>query len=272
MAAYEKAIQTGVRRGRRRARPRARRWPSSARRRTRLVVALEETLRLSEERYRAGIDGYLGVLVAQQALFARAAGERPAPPGRAGQPDRPLQGARRRGLSGGCGADSARSRPPPGERGPVSRRRDRDGAGGRRGGRGRSPCRGGVAGAGRSGGRGRKTCRGGAAGAGHSCGRRRAGRSGAGRRSDGRGLRRATGSRSGSSGSRPGNGRTSRPGGRTPSRPRSAAGARGRRTGGRRSRCRGGRRRCRRPRPGSGRCGARGGEGGSTRGRRRRPF
>jgi len=34
-----------------------------------LVFALEETLRLSEERYRAGIDGYLGVLVAQQALF-----------------------------------------------------------------------------------------------------------------------------------------------------------------------------------------------------------
>ncbi len=34
-----------------------------------LLVALEETLRLSEERYRAGIDGYLGVLVAQQTLF-----------------------------------------------------------------------------------------------------------------------------------------------------------------------------------------------------------
>jgi len=34
-----------------------------------LVIALEETLRLSDERYRAGIDGYLGVLVAQQALF-----------------------------------------------------------------------------------------------------------------------------------------------------------------------------------------------------------
>jgi len=35
----------------------------------RLIGALEETLRLSEARYRAGIDGYLGVLVAQQALF-----------------------------------------------------------------------------------------------------------------------------------------------------------------------------------------------------------
>ncbi len=35
-----------------------------------LVTALEETYRLSEARYKAGIDGYLGVLVAQQALFA----------------------------------------------------------------------------------------------------------------------------------------------------------------------------------------------------------
>ena len=34
-----------------------------------LVAALEETLRLSEERFRAGIDSYLGVLVAQQALY-----------------------------------------------------------------------------------------------------------------------------------------------------------------------------------------------------------
>ena len=34
-----------------------------------LVVALEETLRLSEQRFRSGIDGYLGVLVAQQALY-----------------------------------------------------------------------------------------------------------------------------------------------------------------------------------------------------------
>jgi multidrug efflux system outer membrane protein len=34
-----------------------------------LVVALDETLRLSDARYQAGIDGYLGVLVAQQALF-----------------------------------------------------------------------------------------------------------------------------------------------------------------------------------------------------------
>ena len=35
----------------------------------RLLIALEQTLRLSEERYRAGIDGYLGVLVAQRSLF-----------------------------------------------------------------------------------------------------------------------------------------------------------------------------------------------------------
>ncbi len=35
-----------------------------------LVQALEETFRLYEARYRAGLDGYLGVLVAQQALFS----------------------------------------------------------------------------------------------------------------------------------------------------------------------------------------------------------
>lgn len=35
-----------------------------------LVTALEETYKLSEARYKAGIDGYLGVLVAQRALFA----------------------------------------------------------------------------------------------------------------------------------------------------------------------------------------------------------
>ena len=35
----------------------------------RLVASLEETLRLSEARYRAGLDGYLGVLVAQRSLF-----------------------------------------------------------------------------------------------------------------------------------------------------------------------------------------------------------
>ncbi len=35
-----------------------------------LVKALEETYRLSEARYKAGIDGYLGVLVAQRALFS----------------------------------------------------------------------------------------------------------------------------------------------------------------------------------------------------------
>ncbi len=34
-----------------------------------LVKALEETYRLSDARYRAGIDSYLGVLVAQRALF-----------------------------------------------------------------------------------------------------------------------------------------------------------------------------------------------------------
>lgn len=36
----------------------------------RLVVALEDTLRLSDARYKAGLDGYLGVLVAQRSLFA----------------------------------------------------------------------------------------------------------------------------------------------------------------------------------------------------------
>lgn len=36
----------------------------------RLLVSLETTLRLSEARYRAGIDGYLGVLVAQRALYS----------------------------------------------------------------------------------------------------------------------------------------------------------------------------------------------------------
>jgi multidrug efflux system outer membrane protein len=35
-----------------------------------LVQALEETYRLSQARYKVGIDGYLGVLVAQRALFA----------------------------------------------------------------------------------------------------------------------------------------------------------------------------------------------------------
>ena len=35
-----------------------------------LVRALEETYRLSDARYKAGIDGYLGVLVAQRALLA----------------------------------------------------------------------------------------------------------------------------------------------------------------------------------------------------------
>ncbi len=36
----------------------------------RLVVSLEETLRLSDARYKAGIDGYLGVLVAQRSLYS----------------------------------------------------------------------------------------------------------------------------------------------------------------------------------------------------------
>jgi NodT family efflux transporter outer membrane factor (OMF) lipoprotein len=36
----------------------------------RLLVALEQTLRLSEARYQAGLDGYLGVLVAQRSLFS----------------------------------------------------------------------------------------------------------------------------------------------------------------------------------------------------------
>jgi multidrug efflux system outer membrane protein len=40
-----------------------------------LVVALDETLRLSDARYQGGIDGYLGVLVAQQALYAAQKGE-----------------------------------------------------------------------------------------------------------------------------------------------------------------------------------------------------
>jgi multidrug efflux system outer membrane protein len=34
-----------------------------------LVRALEETYRLSEARYKAGIDGYLSVLVSQRALY-----------------------------------------------------------------------------------------------------------------------------------------------------------------------------------------------------------
>ena len=40
-----------------------------------LVVALEETWRLYDARYQAGIDSYLGVLVAQQALFNAQKGE-----------------------------------------------------------------------------------------------------------------------------------------------------------------------------------------------------
>ena len=37
--------------------------------RDRLLASLERTLELSEARYRAGIDGYLGVLVAQRSLY-----------------------------------------------------------------------------------------------------------------------------------------------------------------------------------------------------------
>ncbi len=36
----------------------------------RLLVSLERTLRLSEARYQAGLDGYLGVLVAQRSLYS----------------------------------------------------------------------------------------------------------------------------------------------------------------------------------------------------------
>ncbi len=36
----------------------------------RLLVSLEQTLRLSDARYKAGLDGYLGVLVAQRSLFS----------------------------------------------------------------------------------------------------------------------------------------------------------------------------------------------------------
>ena len=36
----------------------------------RLLASLEETLRLSDARYKAGLDGYLGVLVAQRSLYS----------------------------------------------------------------------------------------------------------------------------------------------------------------------------------------------------------
>lgn len=36
----------------------------------RLLASLEQTLRLSEARYKAGLDGYLGVLVAQRSLYS----------------------------------------------------------------------------------------------------------------------------------------------------------------------------------------------------------
>ena len=40
-----------------------------------LVTALAEVARLSDARYKAGLDGYLGVLVAQQALYSAQKGE-----------------------------------------------------------------------------------------------------------------------------------------------------------------------------------------------------
>jgi hypothetical protein len=50
----------------------------------RLLASLDQTLRLSEARYKAGLDGYLGVLVAQRTLFLAEDGRGPAP-GREGQ-------------------------------------------------------------------------------------------------------------------------------------------------------------------------------------------
>jgi outer membrane protein, multidrug efflux system len=68
IAQYEKAIQVGFREV---ADALSQRSALVAERdaETALVGALEETYRLYEARYKAGIDGYLGVLVAQRALF-----------------------------------------------------------------------------------------------------------------------------------------------------------------------------------------------------------
>jgi outer membrane protein, multidrug efflux system len=69
VVAYEKAIQSAFAETAdaltRRARLREQRdaWD-------RLLSSLEQTLRLSEARYQAGLDGYLGVLVAQRALYS----------------------------------------------------------------------------------------------------------------------------------------------------------------------------------------------------------
>lgn len=74
VATYEKAIQTAFREVadaltlRSTMRERREAWD-------RLLVSLEETYRLSRMRYEAGLDGYLGVLVAQRSLyFAQQAG------------------------------------------------------------------------------------------------------------------------------------------------------------------------------------------------------
>ncbi len=68
VAAYEKAIQTGFAEV---ADALALAGTLAEQREAQdaLVAALEETLRLSDLRFRSGLDGYLGVLVAQQALF-----------------------------------------------------------------------------------------------------------------------------------------------------------------------------------------------------------
>lgn len=68
IAQYEKAIQAGFREV---ADALSQRSALAAEQEaeTALVQSLEETYRLSEARYKAGIDGYLGVLVAQRALF-----------------------------------------------------------------------------------------------------------------------------------------------------------------------------------------------------------
>jgi multidrug efflux system outer membrane protein len=68
VAAYEKAIQTGFAEV---ADSLALAGTLAAQREAQdaLLVALQETLRLSELRFQTGLDSYLGVLVAQQALY-----------------------------------------------------------------------------------------------------------------------------------------------------------------------------------------------------------
>jgi multidrug efflux system outer membrane protein len=68
VAQYEKAIQTAFREVSDGLTLR-RTLVSEREAETALVTALRETYRLSEARYHAGLDGYLGVLVAQRALF-----------------------------------------------------------------------------------------------------------------------------------------------------------------------------------------------------------